>query len=533
MGSVSTVSWHRRLAALPVALLALAGCVRPPADPLSEGARAIQRQNIMAYGRYLSADARAGRQHASPEADSVVSYLLDRLEEMGISGAVRAQALRGPQAVSFVHAFSVFLHRIGPATRLAVFDGQASHEVWPGPDFRPLLFSNEADVLARSLHLETRAEDLAGPVAAAVRGRVVFVPPAALARHAGEPADAAYYRASQRLSQCGAAAAVFTDAPDWERLPVASYPSELPPEMASGVRSPRGIRLNLTASRLGAALQAAAWRVAPERTIPALVVRPGALPLPPEGAETRVQVQFRAEVSLGQNLLVGFGGAGAGEECILLVAHYDHSGVNSAGEILNGGDDNASGVAALLEVARAFAQVHDTLNRSVLLAFVSAEMQGGQGLEALLQDLPLLLGHVQVRACFVLDAVGGNDPDYLAVQGADEYADLLRLLERHNRRATLLAPALLLEPRPRSRLPERFAASWPHAATGELLQRAGIPSLLFNDGVDPNLYGQPEDDWEGVDAMKVTRVARLLFAAAWELASPRGSAVLAGASQPH
>ena len=530
MGTVSTVSWRRGTVCLGAAFLALAGCVRPPADPLTEGTRAIQRENVTAYGRYLAADARAGRHHASPEADSVVSYLLTQLERMGIGGTARAQELRGPRAVSFVHHFSVFLHRLGPATRLAVFDGTAHHEAAAGPDFRPLLFSTEADVLARSTVLQARAEDLVEAAAAAVRGRVVFVPPTALAGRSGEPADAKYYRASRRLSQCGAAAAVFTEAADWHSLSGASYPSELPPEMASGVRSPRGIRLNLTASRLGAALQAAAWRVAPERTIPALVVRPGALPMALEGAETRVQVEFRAEVSLGQNLLVGFGGAGGGEECILLLAHYDHSGVNSAGEVLNGADDNASGVAALLEVARAFAQVHDTLHRSVLLAFVSAEMQGGQGIEALLQDLPLLLGRLQVRACFVLDAVGSSDPDYLAVHGADAHSDLLRLLERHNRRATLLAPALLLAPRSRSRLPERFAASWPHAATGELLQRAGIPSLLFNDGLDPLLYGQPEDDWEGVDAAKLTRVARLLFAAAWELASPRGNAALPATS---
>ena len=35
--------------------------------------------------------------------------------------------------------------------------------------------------------------------------------------------------------------------------------------------------------------------------------------------------------------------------------------------------------------------------------------------------------------------------------------------------------------------------------------------MLFNDGLDPYLYGQPEDDWKRIDARKVARVARLVF----------------------
>ncbi len=526
----SGAAW-RTIAA--IVCLLLGGCARSPRDPVALGAAAISAEHAAATGRYLAADARAGRHHASPEVDSVATYLQAQLAAVGLVASTEAEALLGRRATTFDHHFSVLLQRLAPATRFALFDGRRTREAEVGADFRPLVFSSEDDVLAHPVTLASGAEDLAPETAASVRGRVVFVPRNALVPRAGDAPDAPYYRAAHHLTARGAAAVVFTESPDWARLPGASYPAQLPPELLHGLRSPRGVRSNLHPARLGAALQAAAWRVAPERTIPALVLRPGWMPGDDAPTEVRVRVEFQEEVSLGRNVLAGFGGAAGRDECILHVAHYHHSGVKRVREVLNRADDNASGVAALLEIARAFARVHDTLHRSVLLAFVSAELQGGQGLESLLQDLPLLVGRVRLRACFILDAVGGNDRDHLTVHGAAEQPELLRLLERHNRHATLLAPALLLASPPPAPAPDVVAATtltWPHTSTAALLRRSGVPTLLLNDGLDPQLYGQPEDDWETVDAGKVARVARLVFAAAYELASVRGDAVL---ESPH
>ena len=62
------------------------------------------------------------------------------------------------------------------------------------------------------------------------------------------------------------------------------------------------------------------------------------------------------------------------DEWIVLTAHFDHVGVYPMppGEdgINNGADDNASGTAAVLEVARRLAG-EDDLKRSVVFAFVS------------------------------------------------------------------------------------------------------------------------------------------------------------------
>ncbi len=67
------------------------------------------------------------------------------------------------------------------------------------------------------------------------------------------------------------------------------------------------------------------------------------------------------------------------EEYVVYTAHWDHLGVGTpvkGDRIYNGALDNASGVAALLEIARAFTKVEPQPKRSILFLMVTAEEQG-------------------------------------------------------------------------------------------------------------------------------------------------------------
>ncbi|MEO6213615.1 MAG: M28 family metallopeptidase [Vicinamibacterales bacterium] len=67
------------------------------------------------------------------------------------------------------------------------------------------------------------------------------------------------------------------------------------------------------------------------------------------------------------------------DEYVVYSAHWDHLGVGATvngDKIYNGALDNASGVSALLEIARAFTVVQPRPKRSVLFLFVTAEEQG-------------------------------------------------------------------------------------------------------------------------------------------------------------
>src|SRR5690606_655011 len=63
-------------------------------------------------------------------------------------------------------------------------------------------------------------------------------------------------------------------------------------------------------------------------------------------------------------------------ECVVFRSHYDHLGTSKQGEIYNGADDNASGVATLLEVANMFAGTEKKPLRSMLFLFPAAEEIG-------------------------------------------------------------------------------------------------------------------------------------------------------------
>ena len=67
------------------------------------------------------------------------------------------------------------------------------------------------------------------------------------------------------------------------------------------------------------------------------------------------------------------------DEYVVYSAHWDHLGVGAPGngdKIYNGALDNASGVATVLEIARAFTQIQPPPKRSILFLMVTAEEQG-------------------------------------------------------------------------------------------------------------------------------------------------------------
>jgi Zn-dependent M28 family amino/carboxypeptidase len=67
------------------------------------------------------------------------------------------------------------------------------------------------------------------------------------------------------------------------------------------------------------------------------------------------------------------------DEYVVYSAHWDHYGIGApvkGDTIYNGAADNASGVGAVLEIARAFTQVKPAPRRSILFLLVTAEEQG-------------------------------------------------------------------------------------------------------------------------------------------------------------
>jgi hypothetical protein len=122
---------------------------------------------------------------------------------------------------------------------------------------------------------------------------------------------------------------------------------------------------------------------------------------------------------------------GKGEEWVVVGAHYDGLGVGPKGsefegEIFNGANDNASGVAALVRIAERLARRED-LERSIFFVAFTGEETGTLGSKAFVETPPLPLE--KAVAMLNLDTIGCIEAEQLIIFGegtAEEFGDLLK-----------------------------------------------------------------------------------------------------------
>jgi Zn-dependent M28 family amino/carboxypeptidase len=98
------------------------------------------------------------------------------------------------------------------------------------------------------------------------------------------------------------------------------------------------------------------------------------------------------------------------QEAILISAHMDHVGVGrevNGDRIYNGADDDASGVAAVLELARALA-AGPKPKRTVIFALFGGEELGGVGARYFLAHSPVPL--TSIAANLEFEMIGRADP---------------------------------------------------------------------------------------------------------------------------
>jgi hypothetical protein len=228
-----------------------------------------------------------------------------------------------------------------------------------------------------------------------------------------------------------------------------------------------------------------------------------------EGVTARLEVKVERIMGEARNVVAVLPGSDpdlAGE-AVVVGAHYDHVGVEGedgpsfygqiggpvgGDRIHNGADDNASGTAALLEVARAFAESGLRPRRSVIFVAFAGEELGLLGSQHYVAHPAIPMA--KTVAMVNLDMVGRNAPGELFVGGKPDAALSAALDDANGVIGFKTAP-----------ITDRATAG---ASDHASFEAAKVPTLFFFSG-DHADYHRVTDEAARIDGAKIARVARL------------------------
>lgn len=185
---------------------------------------------------------------------------------------------------------------------------------------------------------------------------------------------------------------------------------------------------------------------------------------------------------------------------LVVGAHYDHVGYGTrrnsygpTGYIHNGADDNASGVAGLMEVAQAFAEFGSQPKRSVLFCLWDGEEKGLYGSKHWLDNPTVPLD--KVALAFNADMIGRLRNKRLEVLGIRTAPGLRKLVSLSNDDPDL-----------------SLFFNWELKENSDhypFVQKR-IPVVMFHTGLHSD-YHRPSDDLDKINADGMQQAARLLF----------------------
>lgn len=201
------------------------------------------------------------------------------------------------------------------------------------------------------------------------------------------------------------------------------------------------------------------------------------------------------------------------KEYVIVGAHFDHLGIDpvlDGDQIYNGADDNASGVSAVLQIARAFLASGQQPERNVIVAFWDGEEKGLLGSKYFVQTCPFLS---QIKGYLNFDMIGRNNKPqqpkqvvYFYTAAHPGFGDWLK--------EDIRKYGLQLEPDYRA---------WENPIGGSdngSFAKVGIPIIWYHTDGHPD-YHQPSDYADRLNWDKVVEITKASFLNMWKMANEK------------
>jgi hypothetical protein len=196
-------------------------------------------------------------------------------------------------------------------------------------------------------------------------------------------------------------------------------------------------------------------------------------------------------------------------EYVVIGAHYDHIGMGNfasrgkRGQVHNGANDNASGTAGVILLAKKFTEFEIKVKRTVVFACFDAEEKGLVGSKHYVASSPVPLG--STIAMLNMDMIGRGPPRKIKVGGGTLNKTLHGILSR-------------ISARFRMGLDLKGLDSFLRNSDQAPFMDKGIPCIFLSSGLYPDLHRET-DDAHLMNQNKMQAIVRTMMLVAVEVAN--------------
>ena len=218
-----------------------------------------------------------------------------------------------------------------------------------------------------------------------------------------------------------------------------------------------------------------------------------------------------------ENIVAYIKGSTCPGQYIIVSAHYDHLG-KKYGKIYAGADDNASGTAAILEIAEAFkiaSKYGNRPKRSIVFLNLTGEEEGLFGSKFYIENpifsLKNTITDLNIDMIGRVDKAHKKKPNYIYLIGSSKLStELKNISEKVNATYTKLN----IDYKYDKDDPNKFYYRSDHYN----FAKHNIPIIFYFNGVHKD-YHQPTDTPDKIDYDLLAKRTKLVFYTAWKLAN--------------
>ncbi|WP_286232443.1 M28 family peptidase [Thalassotalea sediminis] len=215
------------------------------------------------------------------------------------------------------------------------------------------------------------------------------------------------------------------------------------------------------------------------------------------------EFSYKGSLLSGTNIVGHIPASVVSDSYIIITAHYDHIG-SSKHAVYNGADDNASGTAALLYLAKRLTKA--SLKHHVILLFTDAEEQRLKGAKAFSASFPNIIKQTILNINLDMLATSKKSNRLYLLHRLDKATLPIATFKQFKQLSNKIN---LINGFKRSRYIEDKRVKWLRASDHYVFYRLGIPIMYYGTGMH-RYYHTTEDTYNNINKPMYVKVVQTI-----------------------